>query len=151
MQTGRPERASGAPEADIYVWSDMFTPYHNARPFDARDAYYYLVDGNWDGAWEGLPSDVIIMNWYSPDREAAKWFSDRGHSQLIAGYYDGDSTEDLKENISRWMEVTEGLPDILGFMYTTWGANYDWLEEYFQLVESWPEWKEKAAGEASPE
>ena len=131
-----------APEADVSVWSDMYTPHHNARPFEAR-GYYYLVNGNWDGAWEGLPADVIIVNWYSRSREATLWFSDRGHRQILAGYYDGRNTAALQSNIQRWMEVTEDAPGVMGIMYTTWRGNFDHLEEYFRLVDEYPAWVEK--------
>ncbi len=109
-----------APDANIYTWSDMYTPFHNARPFSVK-GYYYLVNGNWDGSWEGLPSDVIIMNWYAPSRDSVKWFADRGNKQVLCGYYD---TKDLKANIKQWMEISEGFPGIIGMMYTTWQRNF---------------------------
>jgi hypothetical protein len=125
----------------------MFTPHHNARPFSVK-GYYYLVNGNWDGAWEGLPKDVIVMNWYSPKPEGVKFFTDRGHTQVICGYYDGTTTEKMKKNIGGWMKVTEGAPGILGFMYTTWRRDYGNLKEYFHLVDTYGEWG--AAGAAAP-
>ncbi len=39
------------PAARIYVWSDMFTPHHNARD------HYCLACGDFAGSWEGLPGD----------------------------------------------------------------------------------------------
>ena len=49
-----PPRDPGKP---IYVWSDMFDPYHNAP----KTGRYYLVkgDGPWYGSWEGLDKDVV--------------------------------------------------------------------------------------------
>lgn len=132
-----------APEADIYVWSDMYTPHHNARPFEARNAYYYLVNGNWDGAWDALPSKVIIMNWYSPTKEAVEWFAERGHTQVLCGYYDGA----LKPNIQKWMDVTDGVDGVVGMMYTTWRRNYDNVEEFFRLVDEYPAWVEDEGAE----
>ena len=58
----------------------MFTPYHNAYSMEAQKKYYYLVNGNWDGSWEGLPKDVIILNWYSPTPDGVKFFADRGNA-----------------------------------------------------------------------
>ena len=72
------------PGATLYVWSDMFDPNHNAHD------HYYLVKGNLAGSWEGLDPSVVIANWNSD--AAAKslpWFANRGHHQLLAGYYDG--------------------------------------------------------------
>jgi len=134
-----------APEADIYVWSDMYTPFHNARPFEARNAYYYLVNGNWDGAWDALPPKVIIMNWYSRSKEATEWFARCGHKQVLCGYYDGD----MKKNIQRWMSVSEGVPGIIGMMYTTWRRNYDNVTEFFRLVDEYPAWVEKTDAEGA--
>ncbi len=137
-----------APNAKIYTWSDMFTPLHNARPFSTK-GYYYLVNGNWDGAWEGLPKDVIIMNWYSPTAEGIKFFADRGNPQVLCGYYDGTSTDAMKKNITNWMKVSQGQPQMQGFMYTTWRRNYKNLKEYFQLVDTYDQWGKGA--QAAPE
>ena len=71
--------------ATAYVWNDMFDPFHNAVK-----GPYYLVNGPWTGSWEGLDKDVVIVNWnYGKRDESLKFFADRGHRQLIAGYYDG--------------------------------------------------------------
>lgn len=124
-----------APGCTLYTWSDMFTPYHNARPF-ANKGYYYLVNGNYDNAWLGVPKDVTILNWYAPETQGVKFFADLGYKQVLCGYYDVKSTEDMTKNIDRWKNVSAGQPGILGFMYTTWSANYKHLEEYFKLVDA---------------
>ena len=129
-----------APAAKIYTWSDMFTPYHNAYSMAAQNKYYYLVNGNWDGSWEGLPSDVIIVNWYAPKAEGVKFFADRGHAQILAGYYDASKTEEMKKNIASWKAVSAGLPNIRGFMYTTWHKNYKAMPEYFKLLDTAEQW-----------
>ena len=51
-----PSIRSEDPNKPIYVWSDMFDPYHNA----AKTGRYYLVkgDGPWFGSWKGLDKDV---------------------------------------------------------------------------------------------
>ena len=131
-----------APDATIYTWSDMYSPFHNARPFSAKNAYYYLVNGNWDGAWEGLPSEVVIMNWYAPSKDAVKWFANRGHKQVLCGYYD---TDDLKANIKQWMEMSEGSPNVVGMMYTTWRHNFKAMTEFFRLVDEYPAWAQEPA------
>ena len=126
-----------APDAKIYVWSDMFDPFHNGRPFAARNGYYYLCNGNWDGSWEGLPKEVGIMNWNGTENAAKslQWFAGRGYTQIIAGYYDGDP----KENIATWMKASEGVPNIVGMMYTTWRRDYAKMPEFFQILKDWPE------------
>jgi hypothetical protein len=72
------------PQARLCFWSDMFDPHHNA----VKD--FYLVNGDLAGSWEGLPRDAIIVNWNSgKPRESLPFFADRGHTQVLAGYYDG--------------------------------------------------------------
>ncbi|HET7840400.1 MAG TPA: hypothetical protein VFM21_02280, partial [Terriglobia bacterium] len=40
------------PKAEIFVWSDMFDPHHNARE------KYYLIDGSFLDTWKYLPKDL---------------------------------------------------------------------------------------------
>jgi hypothetical protein len=109
-----------SPKARIIVWSDMFDPNHNAVD------KYYLVNGTLAESWKGLPSDVVIANWNGGKSAASlKWFADRGHAQIIAGYYDGDLG-----NFRKWDEAAKGVPKVTGFMYTTWQHKYDHLEAY---------------------
>jgi hypothetical protein len=126
-----------APKAQIYTWSDMFTPFHNAGK---NKENYYLVKGNWYGSWEGLPKDVIILNWYAPKAEGITFFSDRGHQQVLCGFYDAARTDQMKKNIDHWMTVSKGAPGILGFMYTTFANNYRSMDEYFKLLDTYAEW-----------
>ncbi|MCW8129073.1 MAG: hypothetical protein KIS92_01700 [Planctomycetota bacterium] len=142
---------AAAPEAKVYTWSDMFTPHHNARPFGEK-GYYYLVNGNWDGSWEALPKDVIILNWYAPKAESIKFFADRGNPQVLCGFYDGKTDQKMKNNIGNWMKVSAGQPGILGFMYTTWTNDYKHLKRYFELVDTYEQWSapEKVVKEKEP-
>ena len=99
----------------------MFDPHHNAVE------KYYLVNGSLKGSWEGLARDVIIANWNGDKAtESLKFFADRGHSQVIAGYYDGD---DLT-NFQQWDRAARQVKGVIGFMYTTWQAKYGLLEQY---------------------
>ncbi len=120
----------------------MFTPYHNAHPFQPK-GYYYLVNGNWDGGWEGVPNNVTMFNWYSPDDKTVKFFADRGTPQILCGFYDATAVSQMKQNISTWMKVTKGYPLIFGFMYTTWQHNYAQLDEYFKLVDTYDTWSKE--------
>jgi len=127
-----------SPGAKVYVWTDMFDPHHNAYPKDTpafpdNPNFYYLCSSNWDGAWEGLPKDVIMMNWNGTENAARslKWFASRGHKQVIAGYYDGDP----KESVRTWMKAAEGLPNVVGMMYTTWQRNYSRMPEFFKALD----------------
>jgi len=98
------------PGGRTYVWSDMFDPNHNAH----KD--YYLVRGDLSGSWEGLDKDVTIVPWYFEKRASSlKFFAERGHHQMIAGYYDSKP-----EQIAEWLRAAEPFPNVDGVMYTTW-------------------------------
>ncbi len=112
------------PRARVIVWSDMFDPYHNAVD------KYYLVHGTLEGSWKGLPEDVIVANWNGGKAAASlKYFADRGHEQLIAGYYDAGL-----DNFKKWDAAARGVPKVTGFLYTTWAHNYADLETYGRLM-----------------
>jgi hypothetical protein len=113
------------PNARIVVWSDMFDPDHNAIN------NYYLVNGSLHGSWEGLSRDVLIANWNSGKARASlSFFAQRGHPQVIAGYYDVD---DLS-NFQQWDSAARQVKGLVGFMYTTWQAKYGLLEEYGKAI-----------------
>ena len=73
------------PDAEIWVWSDMFDPMHNALE------HYYAVNGSLAGSWKGLDKDVGIVNWHGELKgRNCKFFADLGLRQILSGYYDGD-------------------------------------------------------------
>lgn len=120
------------PDAEIWVWNDMFDPVHNALP-----SGYYLVDGPLTGSWKGLDKDVGIMNWNGGlEGKNCQFFADLGLKQMLSGYYDGD--EDGAA-IAKWLANTQEVKGIVGAMYTTWGDNYEAMEV----------WAEKAWGSSS--
>lgn len=104
----------------VYVWNDMFDPFHNAH----KD--YYLVRGDFAGSWEGLDKSVVIMNWNFGKRDQSlKFFADRGHRQVIAGYYDGDVGQ-----IKQWLASAAKVKGVIGVMYTTWKNDYSQIEAF---------------------
>ena len=112
------------PGGDIYVWSDMFDPNHNAH------GNYYLVRGNLAGSWLGLDKDVIIVPWdFEKRAESLKWFEERGNRMLIAGYYDG-----APEKIGDWLDAAKQVNGVMGVMYTTWQNKYGDLEAFSSAV-----------------
>ncbi|MBK8978429.1 MAG: hypothetical protein IPM29_21215 [Planctomycetes bacterium] len=115
-----------APQGDVHVWSDMFDPHHNAH------ADYYLVRGDLAGSWAGLDQDVIVALWYFDRRtDSLRFFTERGHRVLIAGYYDRDP-----ERIVEWLAAAEPFGGPVAVMYTTWQHRYDDLERFAELVRS---------------
>jgi len=115
------------PEADIFVWSDMFDPHHNARD------NYYLVASTFEGSWKGLDPSVRVVCWYFGKRaESMPFFAERGHKILMAGYYD---QSDVKANVFGWRKAAAEVPQAArGLMYTTWRHNYADLEAFARLA-----------------
>jgi len=114
------------PGKPMYVWSDMFDPFHNAKK---TGRYYYVKgEGPWYGSWEGLPKEVGIVNWHGhePGRlDSLKFFAARGHKQILAGYYDADPTR-----IVPWLADAAQVEGVVGVMYTTWQDKYADLEKF---------------------
>jgi len=53
-----------------------------------------------------------VSNWNGGKAAASlKWFAERGHSQVIAGYYDGDLA-----NFKKWDAAAKGVPHVTGFL-----------------------------------
>jgi hypothetical protein len=108
------------PSSDVFVWSDMFDPYHNAVD------KYYLVNGSLKNSWLGLPKDTIVVNWNSGKAaESLPFFDGLGHRQILAGYYDSNP-----ENIKAWLSQARSAKGLVGVMYTTWVGNYKDLEAF---------------------
>ncbi len=114
-------------DVNTYVWSDMFDPYHNAVD------NYYLVNGDLSGSWEGLTRRINVVNWNFEKRDKSlKFFADRGHRQVIAGYYDSD----VEGRTRKWLESARNIPGVTGIMYTTWESKYADLERFAEIVRS---------------
>jgi len=113
------------PNAEIYVWSDMLDPNHNAH------GDYYLVEGDFTGTWKYVPKDLIIAVWGGAPREKSlRFFSEQGFRTLVACYYDADNLDTTKG----WLEIARRTPNVRGFMYTTWEKKYALAPEFGDLV-----------------
>ena len=110
-----------SPDKTIYVWSDMFDPYHNAHDD------YYLVNGSLDGSWKGVPKDVVIVKWGGISGEGARHFADNGWKILANGFCD---MADAKQAGITLIEDGSNTPNIIGAMYTTWSSNYREIENF---------------------
>ena len=60
--------------------------------------------------------------------DQSKFFAERGHHQVIAGYYDHKP-----EQIAEWLSAAKPFSGIDGVMYTTWQHKYDDLEAFARL------------------
>jgi hypothetical protein len=104
------------PDAEIWVWNDMFDPMHNAVD------NYYAVNGTLKGSWKGLDKGIGIVNWHGGLKgKNCPFFADMGLKQILSGYYDGDEDG---SGIADWIANTKSVPGIEGAMYTTWEDKY---------------------------
>ena len=116
-----------APKARLHAWNDMFDPFHCAI-----DKYHH-INGSLKGSWQGLDPSVTILNWnYYGRDESLKFFSERGHPQIIAGFYDFPL-----QQVTDWLRSVEDVPNVKGFMYATWVNDFSKLEEVSQLIDNW--------------
>jgi len=110
------------PDAEIWVWSDMFDPMHNAVD------HFYAVNGTLAGSWKGLDKDVGIVNWHGGLKgKNCKFFADLGLKQILSGYYDHDENG---AEITEWLQNAKSVPGIVGAMYTTWEDKYGAMETW---------------------
>ncbi len=114
-----------SPGAEVYVWSDMLDPNHNAH------GQYYLADGDFTGSWNHIPKDLIMAVWGGEPREKSlRFFADQGFRTLVACYYDADDLKDVKG----WLALAKTLPNVRGFMYTPWQRKYGLLPAFGDLL-----------------
>ena len=113
------------PGVEVLVWNDMLDPDHNGH------ANYYLVEGDFTGAWQHIPKDLIIAVWGGAPRAASlKFFADIGFATLVSCYYDA---KDLN-HVEGWIKLAEQTPGVRGFMYTPWRKNYKLLPAFGDLL-----------------
>jgi hypothetical protein len=112
------------PDAEIWVWNDMFDPMHNAKDS------FYAVNGSLAGSWKGLDPGIGIVNWHGGLMgKNCQFFADLGLKQILSGYYDGDEDGSA---IAQWLANTKDVPNIGGAMYTTWEDRYDAMDTWAQ-------------------
>jgi len=127
-------------DATIMVWNDMFDPLSNGKQESQLEYPYFFVNGYWgrdstaNGRPDtGIPKDVIIVNWNKGDNiriDAAKFFANNKHSQILAGYYDPEIKGNYyTDNWLRELEIAK-ITGIKGIMYTTWQDNFSDLEDW---------------------
>jgi hypothetical protein len=113
------------PKAQIYVWSDMLDPNHNAH------GKYYLVEGDFTGSWTHVPKDLVMAVWGGEPREKSlSFFAGQGFRTLAACYYDADNLDEVKG----WLRIARQTEGARGFMYTPWQRKYGLLGEFGDLV-----------------
>ncbi len=117
------------PHAEIFVWSDMLDPNHNAHD------NYYLVEGDFAGSWQHVPGDITVVCWSHRIREESlAHFSSLGFKTLAGAYYDGSSLDNPRD----WLKVLERTKGATGIMYTTWQNKYELLIPFAKLLSERP-------------
>jgi hypothetical protein len=117
-----------SPEAEVYMWPDMFDPEANAR------AGYYQLPSTAAGSWLNLPKDIIMANWGCRPRNSYQFFSLRGFRTQCATYYDEDST--LKWS-RQMLDAASKTPNCTGWTYTPWAHSRDLLENFVDLADTY--------------
>lgn len=113
------------PKATVYIWSDMIDPNHNCRN------NYFLCEGDYTGAWDLIPKDIVVSCWYHKKREACmKFFSEKGFRTQGAAYYDTDTIDSCAD----WLDTCNHTKNCTGIMYTTWQKKYALLPAFGDLV-----------------
>jgi hypothetical protein len=113
------------PDIEVYIWSDMLDPYHNAR-----DNYYNVV-GDFTGSWKYVPKELVIFCWYHKIRDQSlRFFSNKGFRTAGASYYDADDLSNSRD----WLASLERTPGAVGIMYTSWQQKYELLGEFGNLL-----------------
>ena len=114
------------PQAQVYVWSDMFDPNHNAH------GNYYLVRGDFTGSWRHVPKDLVMAIWGgAPRPESVRFFAEQGFPMLLACYYDADNLNE----VSGWLKLARATPGVRGLMYTPWEKKYSLLPAFGDLLQ----------------
>jgi len=113
------------PEAEVFIWSDMLDPNHNAR------GNQYIVEGDFSGSWKYVPKDLVIVCWYYPRRDTSlKFFSGLGFRTLGGAHCDANASDYTRG----WLESLDRTPGACGVMYVTWQNNHDPLAAFGDLV-----------------
>ena len=129
------------PDADIYIWADMFYPGQNAHD------NYYSCRGTYAGSWNLVPKDIIMCCWSQKQRaEQLKFFSDLGFRTFGGAYYDVDTLDSTYD----WNRLCRETPNCLGVMYTTWQRKYALLAPFGKIVSAAEVMSPPDRAEASP-
>jgi hypothetical protein len=113
------------PGAEIYIWSDMLDPNHNAH------GDYYLAEGDYTGSWRHVPKDLIMAVWGgAPRQKSLQFFAEQGFRSLVACYYDADDLNEVKG----WLDLARDTKLVRGFMYTPWQKKYALLPAFGDLL-----------------
>lgn len=112
-------------DAEVYIWSDMLDPGHNAVD------HYYGLPTTFKGSWECIPKDIIISCWYMKKMKySMDFFTANGFRVQCASYYDQDDLDMTAANL----DVCNHTRNCTGMIYTSWQRKYQLLESFGELL-----------------
>ena len=115
------------PGAEIYAWSDMFDPFHNAKDKVCG------CKGTFVGIWDLIPRDVIMVLWHGGVLDkSVPFFTEHGFK--VMGSVCCDSKK--LDMVGKWKTAVESAPGSKGFMYTTWRRDFGQLDGFAELIGS---------------
>lgn len=132
-------RKSGNGCRTIYVWNDMFDPYHNS----AKQCG--VVYGGTLGSWQGLSHDAVINNWNRSNMEKSLRF----FMGLDPKYPNVKNRQVLNvirpEEMEAWLDnleklEKEGGEGVLGITWSNWDGHYTTLETIANICKDRGRW-----------
>ena len=110
------------PAAEVWVWSDMYDNYHNARD------NYYFVNGDLTNSIDHVPDGLKFVNWNGREgivQNSLKFFEERDFHQISAPFYDND-----EDQIRQWKLWTKYTQNFEGMLYTTWANDFSYIPHF---------------------
>lgn len=127
---------AAVPGAEIYTWSDMYSPWENATAdasYRAQHDYLrkrhpankYGARGALTNSWKWLENnkDVIVLNWagtFYQKPNSFKHFADIGVRQVAVGYYDNNDNYCIQNILARAQQVGVSANSLYGVMFGVW-------------------------------
>lgn len=114
---------------ELYVWNDMFDPYHNAYW-----PYYAMTNGGCQYSWKDMNENIIIINWNAcgmpwVEKSIRFYMGLDSLSQKGKVYRQILSVMDAGR-VGTWLNVVEkaereGGTGVIGISYVDWSARYN--------------------------
>lgn len=117
------------PDAEVYMWSDMLDPNHNAN-----SANYYLCDGDIRGIVNFVPKEIVMVPWGFYEK-SLKFFSARGF-RTTAFIAVGDAGDRLRatRRVRKVVDLLLATPGACGLIYASWQSYYAGVAGFGDLV-----------------
>lgn len=115
------------PQAEMFIWSDMFDPTMNAC-----DGFYNCAS-TVKGSWEHVPKDVGMCIWDDVPQKAeraAGFFMGHGFPIMLASYYDKDEKDPEMKYTREQVAGLRRFTDRPIVMYASWKCGNSKIEAF---------------------